>query len=537
MSLRDFIALSPLLIVATGALVLLLQLAFVRSHRAAFATFLLTLAAASVDGWIRLPAVEQATAVTTLLRVDRFSLFFCLLFFFTSAVCGGLGYRYLRARLTGNRRTSTTLSSCPSSSSCGEFYFFVLLATLGACTLVSSQHFASFFLALELISLALYPLLAFPVPLAKWGAGRDVSHREAALSLESGIKYLITSALATALALFGIALMYAATGNLQFSSMDFSRGESALLIGGFALLLAGVAFKLSLVPFHAWTADVYEGAPTPVTAFIATLGKTALLAILLRLFSEFSVHILETSVAMISLLAVASMLGGNLLALRQRNVKRLLAYSAIAHMGYFLVVYLVIDRGIAREATIYYLVAYTVTTLCAFSAVSLIDDAALSDVSNPQVTTGDDGNPFQQSFYRGLFWRSPTLSLCLAAALLSLAGIPFTVGFIGKFYLITAALDGQLWGLLGALIVGSALGLFYYLRLLLTLVDAPSIASGQTAAMRVVVDQPHTSAEPAARNNPLLISRSGLGLLLLLTALLLIFGIYPQLLINGINAL
>lgn len=544
MTVPQMTALLPLSILATGILILLLQLAFFRNHKMALSISLLTLLAATGACVYGFTVASVPIEISTLLKVDRYSLFFCLLIFFTTGVVALLGFHYLAARIPGKCKI-TANTQHPE-----EFYVFLLLATLGASTLVSSDHFATFILALELISLALYPLLAFPVPFYGQGSqpqhpGENFSPRERILALESGIKYLVTSALASALLLFGVALIYAATGSLEFSAVNLGDTRSLLLPGGFAFLVAGIAFKLSLVPFHLWTADVYEGAPTPVTAFIATLGKSALLAILLKLFNQVSIDSSELLLILVSALAAASMLVGNLLALQQPNIKRLLAYSAIAHMGYLMVAYLVVGKAVGQEAVLYYLVAYTVTTLCAFAVVSLVSDAALTHVPGGQPSSAGNTNPVMQRYFRGLLWRAPFTALCFAAALLSLAGIPLTIGFVGKFYLITAAVEKHLWGLIGVLIVGSALGLFYYLRILLTLVERPAPVipafspgsdSGTNADAASMNGRTMDTAATSAKS-PLIISYSGLCILFLLTGLLLLFGIYPQLLINGINAL
>ncbi|MFC6980478.1 NADH-quinone oxidoreductase subunit N [Microbulbifer taiwanensis] len=375
------------------------------------------------------------------------------------------------------------------------------------------------------MSLALYPMLGFSV-------SGDLSPKgEQSNSLEASIKYLLLSALSTALGLFGIALIYGASGALDFGGIaaavaQLPQGPS-LMLAGLALLLIAVAFKLSLVPFHIWTPDVYQGAPTPVTALIATVGKGAVVALLLRFFAHTDLFSIPALTSLLAIAALASMLVGNLLALMQNNIKRLLAYSSIAHIGYLIVAFLIGSSAFGSEAVIYYLVAYVITTLGAFAVVGLIADSALrpapggtGPISDAASDTLKDPvhDPFQREFYRGLLWRSPWLACCLAAMLLSLAGIPLTIGFIGKFYIFAAGVQGQLWLLLAAVIIGSALGLFYYLRLLLTMVQRESEAT-------------------ATFGSGVQIAISGHLLLFSLTAALLLFGVFPQILINWINAL
>lgn len=524
-------AISPLLILAGGILVLLIQVAFFRGHRGALVTTLVVLALTAM-GFVRssrgLP--NAGTGVTDLMHIDRFGLFIGLLNVFAAATVVLLGFHYLRARL-GNRATiNDSRESYPE-----EFYILLLLALLGACTLVFANHFASFLLGLELMSMAFYPLLAFSVH------GDRSPQRDQLLSLESGLKYLLLSALATAVGLFGIALIFSVTGSLAFSVIGSDMQAQPLYQGGLILFLVAALFKLSLVPFHQWTPDVYQGAPTPVTTLVSTMGKGALVAILLKFFHQLGLYSNTATSLLLAILAAASMLVGNLLALRQSNVKRLLAYSSIAHLGYLFVAFLVGDQTIGNEAVTYYLVAYVVTTLGAFAVVSLAADSTLPHIpGGPLPLHNREKDPFQKAFYRGLLWRSPTLALCFATTLLSLAGIPLTLGFVGKFYLFSAGIHGQFWWLVAALIIGSALGLYYYLDLLLTLFqredtdDATSTMESTTAASLATRSGDAAHSELARR---LPIAFSGRLILISLTVLLLLFGIYPQPLINWIIAL
>jgi NADH-quinone oxidoreductase subunit N len=237
------------------------------------------------------------------------------------------------------------------------------------------------------------------------------------------------------------------------------------------MVFTGIGFKLSLVPFHMWTPDVYQGAPAPVTGFLATVSKGAIFAALLRLFIDAELYQYQELMLSLSVLAIASMLAGNLLALKQDNLKRILAYSSIAHIGYLfitLIVYGVLQQpGLAVEAAAFYLSAYIITSLAAFSLLSIIS-------SNTSETDLDDISHIQ-----GLFWRQPMLALMLTIALLSLAGIPLTVGFIGKFYIFTAGIEGSLWVLLAALIIGSGISIYYYLRIVFQMtMKEPASGSG-----------------------------------------------------------
>ncbi|MCO1335169.1 NADH-quinone oxidoreductase subunit N [Microbulbifer sp. OS29] len=514
MSAHELFSILPLLIISAGIVLLLLQVSFWRNHIGSFITTLVTLVFAILSCfWVAASLSGNAGSiqVTSLINIDYNALFFSLLLLLTAMVVSIMGYNYLEPRCYPKRNPD----NYPE-----EFYILVLLAILGALTLVCSSHFATFFLGIELISLALYPLLGFTV------TGNLSSKKEQLDSLESAFKYLILSALSTALGLFGIALIYAASGALDFDSIairmpDLSQ-TSALFATGTTLLIISIAFKLSLVPFHIWTPDVFQGAPTPVTALIATVGKTAAIAFLLRFFNTLNLYQSPVLIDLLTITAIASMLIGNLLALMQNNVKRLLAYSSIGHIGYLIVAFIIGNSAFGTEAVIYYLVAYVITTLGSFAIVGLIADSVETDqlsrdkkvISPPEAK--DD--PYQREFYRGLLWRSPWLAICLALMLLSLAGIPLTIGFIGKFYIFSAGVEGQMWALLAGVVIGSALGLFYYLRLLLTMVQ-------------------RDISENTTNFGALQITTSGQLLIATLAAALVLFGIFPQILINWINTI
>jgi NADH-quinone oxidoreductase subunit N len=241
-----------------------------------------------------------------------------------------------------------------------EYFLLLLLAALGSIVLVSATHFASFFLGLELLSISLYALIAYP------------RTREA--SIEAGVKYLVLAATSAAFLLFGMALVYAEAGTLSFERLaaapDTAQASLVALVG-VGLIVVGFGFKLALVPFHLWTPDVYAGAPAPVTAFVATVSKGAMFAVLLRYFGIVGLRSHHSLVVVFAVLAIASMVAGNLLALLQRNVKRLLAYSSIAHLGYLLVAFLA-SGPLAAAAVTFYLVAYFVTMLGAFGVVAVL---------------------------------------------------------------------------------------------------------------------------------------------------------------------
>jgi NADH-quinone oxidoreductase subunit N len=322
-----------------------------------------------------------------------------------------------------------------------------------------------------------------------------------ARSLEAGVKYLILSAGASAFLLFGMALVYSQTGSLGFVEMGDRIAQmqgftNPFLLAGAGMILVAVGFKLSLVPFHLWTPDVYEGAPAPVGGFLATVSKTAVFVVLLRWFVQAHADQFETLVDVLAVLAFVSIIVGNVLALLQTNIKRLFAYSSIAHVGYLLVA-LIAGGEFRVEAVGVYLITYSVTQLGAFGVVALM--------SSPRGDRDAD-NLYD---YRGLFWRRPLLVAIMVPMMLSLAGIPVTAGFIGKFYVIAAGIDSELWWLIGAVVLGSAIGLYYYLRVVVTMfMQDPE---------RLKFDAPIDWAQQV-----------GGVMVLALTLLMFALGIYPE---------
>jgi len=428
MNTTDTLALLPLLLISGTSIVVMLGIAVRRSHALTATLTLAGLAAAFLSIWAAAPLVPRQ--ITLLLLIDQYALFYLGLIIASAAAVAVLCYQYFENH---NERRE-------------ELYLLLLLATLGCAVLVTSIHFVSFLLGLEILSISLYALLAY------------LKGRENAL--EAGIKYLILASASAAFLLFGMALIYADTGTMSFTrirELSLTGSSVALLLPGIVLTVTGIGFKLGVVPFHMWTADVYEGAPAPVTAFVATTSKTAMIALLLRYLSPTVLHY-RAVFLVFSVIAITSMCAGNLLALRQSNVKRVLAYSSIAHFGYILVAFLA-GSTMAAGAVSFYLVAYTVTLLAAFGIVTVLATS--------------DGDPGDLEDYRGLFWRRPAIASIFTAVLLSLAGIPATMGFLGKFYILAAGAAASAWMLIVVLVLTSVIGLFYYLRIVVTLFSAP----------------------------------------------------------------
>jgi NADH-quinone oxidoreductase subunit N len=294
-----------------------------------------------------------------------------------------------------------------------------------------------------------------------------------ALCIEAGIKYLILAAFSSSILLFGIALVYARSGTLALAgnalAMTAAGSADPAVTAGTALIIVGIGFKLAVVPFHMWAPDIYEGAPAPVAGFVATVSKGAVFAFLLRYFMEPGIVSGSVLASIFTLIAILSMFAGNLLALFQDNVKRLLAYSSIAHMGYLLVAFLASGPHRVMVA-VFYLAAYFVTTLGAFGIVTVLSES------------GRDADALED--YRGLFYRRPWIAGIFTAMLLSLAGIPLTAGFIGKFFMIAAGVVSSHWLLVASLLITSAIGLFYYLRVMVALYTPSPLSAAETSPIR-----------------------------------------------------
>ncbi|GLZ88925.1 NADH-quinone oxidoreductase subunit N [Metapseudomonas resinovorans] len=466
---QHLIALLPLLVTCATIVVVMLAIAWKRHHSWTFGLSVigLNLALLSI-----LPALKVAPLeVTPLMMVDNFGAYYMALVLAGTLACVTLIHAYLGGEsgkgYPGNRE---------------EMYLLILLAAAGGLVLVTAQHLAGLFIGLELLSVPVYGLVAYAF----------FNKR----SLEAGIKYMVLSAAGSAFLLFGMALLYADAGSLSFSQLAAAGTSSVLSQLGIGMMLIGLAFKLSLVPFHLWTPDVYEGAPAPVAAFLATASKVAVFAVLLRLYQLSPATAGGWLNDLLTVIAIASILFGNLLALVQNNIKRLLGYSSIAHFGYLLVA-LIASKGLAVEAIGVYLATYVLTSLGAFGVVTLM--------STPY--SGRDCDALYE--YRGLFWRRPYLTAVLTVMMLSLAGIPLTAGFIGKFFVIAAGVESGLWWLLGAMVLGSAIGVFYYLRVMVTL----------------FLVEPNLRRHDADLHWA---QRAG-GIMLLFVALLAFFlGVYPQ---------
>lgn len=464
----DLVALLPLIITGYGAVATLLVGAFSRNHTAAATVCVFALVAAFASIIVALPLAPRQ--VTPLLRVDIFALAYMGLFLLGALAVVIFSHEYLeRVNLAGE-----------------QYYGLVLLAVLGMLALAASTHFVSFFISVETLSVSLYGLIGYAV--------RRPS------SLEAGLKYLVLAGAALAFLLFGMAVIYSEFGTMAFGTLreGLERAGTTwtpLIPLGLGLIIVGFGFKLAAVPFHTWAPDVYQGAPAPISALVATGSKAAMFALLIRFSAAVALQDHASLFALVHAMAIVTMFGGNLLALLQRNIKRLLAYSSIAHIGYLFIPLLAGGReGISSIG--FYFASYFITTISAFGIVSILS-AGESEAENLED-------------YRGLGLRRPWLGAALALTMLSLAGIPLTIGFMAKLYIFAAAAHAGLWTLLVIGVVNSGLAAYYYLRVLAALYLRPA---------REDARWPAPDAASAL-------------LLLVLSALLIFFGVYPTPLIG-----
>ncbi len=391
-------------------------------------------------------------------------------------------------------------------SSPGEFFSLMLFSILGMATLVAAQNLVTLFLGFELLSIPLYVLCA--TELRRSG------------SLESGLKYLIVGSVGSATLVYGLALIYGATGSTDFAGINKAIaggdgiGGDVLLLSGVGLTLVGLAFKASVAPFHQWTPDVYEGAPTPVTAFMAVATKAAALGVLLRLFDTALIGAQPDWAPIMAALAAVTIVVGNVGALGQSSLKRMLAYSGVAQAGYLLAG-VIVGSQLGAKATVFYLVVYLAMNLAAFAVIVARERVA------PQL--GDDIETLS-----GIGRSQPLLAWPLTIAMLALAGIPATAGFIGKVYLIDALVTGDYAWLAIVLVVGSMISLGYYLRVVavMWMRDAPDAAPAPAAPGVPAMAGGSQEADAGGRADgmqPELLLVAWLG-----AAATVVFGIVPQ---------
>jgi NADH-quinone oxidoreductase subunit N len=424
-----------------GFLVLLLDLATPPGRKGMLAYLALAgiaLAAAAAAGQGGAPAL----AFGATLALDGFTTFFVLLIAAVAALSVLLAHPYLQAE----------------GAEPGAYYALILFAAFGMILMAASLELMTTFLGLETLSIALYVLAGY--------------FRERVRSNEAALKYLLLGAFASAFFLYGVAFVYGASGttNLRRAVAALAgQPTSPLLLVAMGLLIVGLGFKLALVPFHMWVPDVYQGAPTSVTAFMIAGTKAAAFAALLRILTTVLAPLQADWSRVLWVLAACTMTLGNVVAISQRNIKRLLAYSSIAHAGYVLVAIVGGTSGYA--SVLFYLLAYALMNLGAFAVVVALE------------RSGEEG--LELGDYRGLGWRRPGLALCMAIFMFALTGIPPTSGFMGKLYLFSAAIEGRYVWLAIIGVLNSVASAYYYLGVVVAMYmgePAPAAPAGRLAA-------------------------------------------------------
>ncbi|MBI2896801.1 MAG: NADH-quinone oxidoreductase subunit N [Deltaproteobacteria bacterium] len=440
-----WLALSPLLaMVATGLVAMLVDVlvrspasdADTRGDLAIITTVGLFASAALALGlWGSGPSVALPESLGGVVAVDRFGLFFAA----TIGLGGGLS-----ALIAGGYLAEHGIER-------GEYYPLIAFSCAGAALMAMATDLLVLFVGLETMSLAVYCLAGF--------------RRGSRKSLEGALKYFLLGSFAAAFLLFGIALLYVLAASTRIAEISEAlrgaAGSSPIAVLALVLLLTGLGFKISAVPFHMWTPDAYEGAPTPVTAFMSVVVKAAAFAALLRvLLVAFGGTALGASVGwpqIVAFFAVASMSVGNLVAIWQKNVKRMLAYSSIAHAGYVLVGVLAAWKGApeGRAGVLFYLLSYTVMNIGAFACVAYFGRR--------------DAEAVHTSDFAGVARQHPAAALALATFMVALTGMPPTAGFFAKLYVFRSAIDAGLWPLVVVAVLNSAVSAYYYLNLVVTM--------------------------------------------------------------------
>jgi len=471
LSTSDFYYILPELVITSGALlVLIADVLLPPARRASLAWITLLVIGATLASLAAFTSTHVEVA-HGLLAVDRFAVFFKIVFLVAAAITVLMSVRYLAVE----------------GASPGEYYFLILCATLGMMVMAGGIDLISIFIGLETMAVSFYILAGFIKP----------SQR----SNEAAVKYFLLGAFSLGILLYGMSLMYGLSGttNLRVMATTFdAMTRDPRLVLAVILVVAGVGFKIAAVPFHMWAPDVYEGAPTPVTAFLSVGSKAASFAMLIRIFVEGLPAMSADWRLLFWVLSIVTMTVGNVAAVTQTNVKRMLAYSSVAHAGYVL---MGIVAGTARGITamLVYLMIYAFMQLGAFAVVVLL---RRTDVA------GDELKDFS-----GLAFRNPFAAFAMLLFMLSLGGIPPTAGFMGKFWLFSAAIDAHYYGLALIGVLNSAISLYYYIRIVVFMYVKKDIAGSE----------PTTSPAIALA-------------LAVAVAATLVLGVYPRLLFSVADA-
>jgi NADH-quinone oxidoreductase subunit N len=432
LELNDYLTLLPLIILTVWACVLLLVDLFIPKDRKGITGFLAALGLAVTLGFTISQIGSERIGFHEMVVLDGFSTFTSVLILVSGLLGIALAHGYIK-RMEIER---------------GEYFTLLLFSVMGMMLMAQAADLIIVFLALELLSIPLYVLAAFARPNLQ--------------SEEAGVKYFLLGAFSTGFVVYGTALVYGATGTTSFSGIftAASNGTPSLLLTiGAALLLVGFGFKVAAVPFHMWTPDVYQGAPTAVTAFMSSGAKIAGFAALLRVFATAFPSLSADMTDILWVLAALTMIVGNITAISQTNIKRMLAYSSIAHAGYILMAFVPYGNKevmpVSIAAGLFYLVSYVVTNFGTWGVVIALEKA--------------EGKGLEISDYAGLAKKYPALAAAMTVFMLSFIGFPPTLGMVGKFYLFRAAIIGGYSGLAIIGVVTSLVSAYYYLRVVVNM--------------------------------------------------------------------
>lgn len=463
----DLISLAPFIVLILGGLTVLV-LGIWPQHvstrtLATVSTMFLLLGAATTVLW------ETPHIVNDMLIIDNLGRLFAQFFMLGAIAIIILSFNY-----------------APTKNEVREEYLsLILFATLGMTLLVSSHNLVTAFVGLEILAVPLFAFVA-------WKPTRNGA-------IEGSVKYAILAGFAAAFFLYGITLAYASTGTLNLADLGSITTNNYLLIVAVTLILVGVGFKLALVPFHMWAPDIYQAAPAPITALFASIAKAAVLVFLIRLLCLQLQHIWEALLPLLGILAIVTMVAGNLLALYQQNLKRLLAYSSIAHLGYILVA-LAAGNSLGRDAAIYYALTYALMNLGVFAVVAAF--------TRPE----QDRQNLEE--YRGLGRRYPALGIAIGIYFLALAGLPPTAGFVAKLLAFGAAIKAGHMILAIIAVINTALAFYYYLRILIVFYG-----------------------EESTKQNVMHISQGTLSIVIITSLFIIGLGIFPEWILDFIKTL
>lgn len=437
MTQADFFSILPIIVVLVWALVLLIADLYIPKERKGITAMLAAVGLAVGIGFSLAQIGKSDLTFDGMIMLDDFAVYLNIIYLASGIITIGLGYDYLKRM--GIER--------------GEYYFLLMISISGMMLITQAYHLIVVFLALELMSIPLYILAGFARPRLD--------------SEEASLKYFLLGTFSSAFMLYGIAFIFGATHTLSLrdvlTSLQAGETNMVLFISGSVMMLVGFGFKVAAVPFHEWAPDVYQGSPTPVSAFMSVAVKAAGFAVLLRIFLTAFPSLNEQLLPILWVIAALTMLVGNLLALNQTNLKRLLAYSSIAHAGYLMMAFVAASdpaqTGNAVSSMLYYLVAYGLTTFGAWAVVISLEHG--------------EGKGLDLEDYSGAGHKYPWLGAAMTVFMLSLSGIPLTIGFWGKFFLFRTTVEAGFPGLALVGLLGSLISVYYYLRVVVYMFMRP----------------------------------------------------------------